>query len=75
MPSNLGPAQVSTTIKYAAPNPAETQANPVVTLAFYGLLAWAIFTPTGRADVQRVVQYIRQKFGFSTAGGGTTSGS
>ena len=68
MASNLGPASVTTEMKYDAPNPAA--GGGLMGLALLGAAAYFIFTPTGRTDVSNFLSSVAGKLGGGSPVGG-----
>ena len=62
MASNLGPADITTTMKYAAPNPAEKGEGGLLLLLLAAGAAYLLFTPGGQAEVAKIKADLAAKF-------------
>jgi hypothetical protein len=70
MASNLGPAAVTTQMKYSAPNPAAGGGLNLFSLALLAGAAYLIVTPTGRTDVSNFLSSVAGKLGGGSPVGG-----
>lgn len=62
MASNLGPADISTTMKYAAPNPSEKGEGSLMLVLLAAGAAYLLFTPGGQAEVAKLKADLASKF-------------